>query len=211
MRFKTFLFPLIVLFFTGCASVKTEFIYPEIPDISEPPVTQDYNLSIIKINVSCKQFLFKMNRRIKTMSRKLTTRFFTSKIARYEKQTGKGVMDLLDIGDMEVNKIANIIRLGNTFPKFDNEGNETDEYEEAYKKLDEYLAADPNNSIITAVFDLIDELDTDLKILKSCGLSVEDIKKEFMEKAKQGIDFSKLEKSDENETEHNNIIEMTNV
>jgi hypothetical protein len=145
------------------------------------------------------------------MSRTLTTRFFTSKIARYEKQTGKGVMDLLDIGDMEVNKIANIIRLGNTFPKFDNEGNEIDEYEEAYKKLDEYLAADPNNSIITAFFDLIDELDADLKILKSCGLNVEDIKKEFMEKAKQGIDFSGLEKSDENKTEHNNIIEMTNV
>lgn len=159
------------------------------------------------------------------MSRKLTTRFFTSRIARYEKQTGKGVMDLLDIGNMEVNKIANIIRLGNTFPKFDNEGNETDEYEESYKKLDEYLAADPDNSIITAFFDLIDELDADLKILKSCGLSVEDIKKEFMEKAKQGIDFSGLEKSDENETEpsniieksdeneteHSNIIEMTNV
>ena len=50
MRFKTFLFPLIVLFFTGCASVKTEFIYPEILDISEPPATQDYNLSVIKIN-----------------------------------------------------------------------------------------------------------------------------------------------------------------
>ena len=50
MRFKTFLFPLIVLFFTGCASVKTEFIYPEIPDILEPPATQDYNLSVIKIN-----------------------------------------------------------------------------------------------------------------------------------------------------------------
>ena len=145
------------------------------------------------------------------MSRKLTTRFFTSKIARYEKQTGKGVMDLLDIGDMEVNKIANIIRLGNTFPKVDSEGKEIDEYEESYKKLDEYLAADPNNSIITAFFDLIDELDTDLKILKSCGLSVENIKKEFMEKAKQGIDFSGLEKSDENKTEHNNIIEMTNV
>ena len=125
--------------------------------------------------------------------RQLTTRFFTSKIARYEKQTGKGVMDLLDIGNMEVNKIANIIRLGNTFPKVDSEGKEIDEYEESYKKLDEYLAADPNNSIITAFFDLIDELDTDLKILKSCGLNVEDIKKEFMEKAKQGIDFSELE------------------
>ena len=141
--------------------------------------------------------------------RQLTTRFFTSKIARYEKQTGKGVMDLLDIGNMEVNKIANIIRLGNTFPKFDNEGNETDEYEEAYKKLDEYLAADPNNSIITAFFDLIDELDTDLKILKSCGLSVEDIKKEFMEKAKQGIDFGELETVKKYQESIDNKLEET--
>ena len=141
--------------------------------------------------------------------RVLTTRFFTSKIARYEKQTGKGVMDLLDIGNMEVNKIANIIRLGNTFPKFDDEGNETDEYEEAYKKLDEYLAADPNNSIITAFFDLIDELDTDLKILKSCGLSVEDIKKEFMEKAKQGIDFGELETVKKYQESIDNKLEET--
>lgn len=115
--------------------------------------------------------------------RVLTKRFFTSKIARYEKQTGKGVMDLLDIGNMEVNKIANIIKLGNAF------GPGVDEDEEAYKILDDYLAADPDNSIITAFFDLIDEMDKDLKILRSCGLSVEDIKKEFMEKAKQGIDF----------------------
>lgn len=119
--------------------------------------------------------------------RVLTKRFFTSRIARYEKQTGKGVMDLLDIGNMEVNKIANIVKLGNTF------GPGVDEDEEAYKILDDYLAADPDNSIITAFFDLIDEMDKDLKILKSCGLSVEDIKKEFMEKTKQGIDFGELE------------------
>ena len=141
--------------------------------------------------------------------RVLTTRFFTSKIARYEKQTGKGVMDLLDIGNMEVNKIANIIRLGNTFPKIDSEGKEIDEYEESYKKLDEYLAADPNNSIITAFFDLIGELDTDLKILKSCGLSVEDIKKEFMEKAKQGIDFGELETVKKYQESIDNKLEET--
>ena len=67
--------------------------------------------------------------------RQLTTRFFTSKIARYEKQTGKGVMDLLDIGNMEVNKIANIIRLGNTFPKVDSEG------KQLYSYIDVFQAA----------------------------------------------------------------------
>ena len=144
------------------------------------------------------------------MSRKLTTRFFTSKIARYEKQTGKGVMDLLDIGNMEVNKIARIIILGNTFPKFDNEGNETDEYEEAYKKLDEYLAADPNNSIITAFFDLIDELDTDLKILKSCGISVEDIKKEFKAEVEKKVNNTGLTDPQTlvDKVQENNVVEM---
>ena len=144
------------------------------------------------------------------MSRKLTTRFFTSKIARYEKQTGKGVMDLLDIGNLEVNKIANFIRLGNTFPKFDNEGNETDEYEESYKKLDEYLAADPNNSIITAFFDLLDELDTDLKILKSCGISVEDIKKEFKAEVEKKVNNTGLtdQKALADKVQENNVVEM---
>ena len=144
------------------------------------------------------------------MSRKLTTRFFTSRIARYEKQTGKGVMDLLDIGDMEVNKIANIIRLGNTFPKFDNEGKETDEYEEAYKKLDEYLAADPNNSIITAFFDLIDELDTDLKILKSCGLNVSDIKEQFKAEVEKKVNNTGLTDTQTlvDKVQENNVVEM---
>jgi len=104
----------------------------------------------------------------------LTTKFTTYKLGKYEKATGKGVMDLLDIGNLEVSKIAEIIKLGNTFPKG------CDEDEEAYTKLDNYLAADEEHSIITAFFDLIDELDTDLKILKSCGLRVADIKDQFM-------------------------------
>lgn len=50
MKFKKFLLALIPFIFIGCASVKTEFIYPKIPDIKEPPITQDYNLTVIKIN-----------------------------------------------------------------------------------------------------------------------------------------------------------------
>lgn len=107
--------------------------------------------------------------------RVLTTRFSTYKLGKYEKATGKGVMDLLDIGNLEVSKLAEIIRLGNTFP------NGCDEYEESYKKLDDYLAMDENNSLISALFDLIDDLDKDLKIMKSCGLNVKDLKEQFKE------------------------------
>lgn len=105
--------------------------------------------------------------------RVLTTKFSTYKLGQYEKRTNKGVMDLLDIGNLEVSKLAEIIKLGNTFPKGCNED------EEAYNKLDAYLAMSEDNSIISAFFDLIDELDKDLKIMKSCGLKVSDIKEQF--------------------------------
>lgn len=118
--------------------------------------------------------------------RVLTTRFSTYKLGKYEKATGKGVMDLLDIGNIEVSKLANIIKLGNTFPKG------CDEDEEAYKKLDDYLAMDEDNSLISAFFDLIDELDRDLKILRSCGLKVSDIKEQFKAEVEKKVNNTGL-------------------
>lgn len=50
MKIKKFLLALIPFIFIGCTAVRTEFVYPEIPDIKEPPITQDYNLTVIKIN-----------------------------------------------------------------------------------------------------------------------------------------------------------------
>ena len=131
--------------------------------------------------------------------RVLTTKFSTYKLGKYEKATGKGVMDFLDIGNIEVSKLAEIIKLGNTFPKGCNED------EEAYKKLDDYLAMDENNSIISAFFDLIDDLDKDLKIMKSCGLKVEDIKSQFKNEIENRMtkkeEVEPLEKIETNEAE----------
>lgn len=110
---------------------------------------------------------------------RLTKHFGTYKIAKYEKQSGKSVMDLLDVGNFEVNKIVNLINLGNDYKT----------EEEAYSKLDEYLA-DENNSLISAYFDLLKEMDGDLKILKSCGIKVEDLRAEFSTMSeKMGEDF----------------------
>ena len=139
--------------------------------------------------------------------RMLTTKFSTYKLGKYEKATGKGVMDLLDIGNLEVSKIAEIIKLGNTFPKG------CDEDEEAYKKLDDYLAMDENNSIISAFFDLIDDLDKDLKIMKSCGLKVSDIKEQFKAEVENkvnntGLTDNKALADKAIEVTKNNVIEM---
>lgn len=126
--------------------------------------------------------------------RSLTTKFGTYKIGQYEKKTGKSVMDLLDVGNLEVNKIANIIMLGNPQMK---------EEEEAYQRLDEYLSSDEEHSVVSAFFDLIDELDKDLKIMKSCGLSVDEIKKQFKEEVEKSIDNTGL-------TDTNKLIEKVN-
>lgn len=139
--------------------------------------------------------------------RVLTTKFGTYKLGKYEKATGKGVMDLLDIGNLEVSKIAEIIKLGNTFPKG------ADEDEEAYNKLDAYLTMSEDNSIISAFFDLIDELDKDLKIMKSCGLKVSDIKEQFKAEVENkvnntGLNDPKALADKVNEVTENNVVEM---
>jgi hypothetical protein len=118
--------------------------------------------------------------------RVLTTKFGTYKLGKYEKATGKSVMDLLDIGNLEINKIAEIIKLGNTFPKG------CDEDEEAYKKLDDYLGMSDEHSLISAFFDLIDDLDKDLKIMKSCGLNVSDIKENFKAEIEKRVESTGL-------------------
>lgn len=139
--------------------------------------------------------------------RKLTKYFGTYSLAKYEKATGKGVMDLLDIGNFEVNKIANIIMLGNKDFKSE---------EEAYEALDNYLRAEDDNSLITAYFDLIDELDRDIKLMKSCGIKVADLKAEFNGMAdKMGSKFkeSMAELNDKNDNDgsvkpNGNIVEL---
>ena len=136
--------------------------------------------------------------------RVLTTKFSTYKLGKYEKATGKGVMDLLDIGNLEVSKIAEIIKLGNQFPKG------CDEDEEAYKKLDDYLAMDEDNSIISAFFDLIDDLDKDLKIMRSCGLKVSDIKEQFKAEVDKKVNNIGLTdpKALADKVQENNVVEM---
>lgn len=136
--------------------------------------------------------------------RVLTTKFSTYKLGKYEKATGKGVMDLLDIGNLEVSKIAEIIKLGNQFPKG------CDEDEEAYKKLDDYLAMDEDNSIISAFFDLIDDLDKDLKIMRSCGLKVSDIKEQFKAEVNKKVNNTGLTdpKTLADKVQENNVVEM---
>lgn len=112
----------------------------------------------------------------------LTRKFFSYPLGQYEKNTGKSILDLMDIGNLEVSKLIIIIMLGNMNIK----------EEEAYKLLDEYLAEDEEHSDLTAFLDLISDLDIDRKILKSCGIKAEDLKKQFKDEVEKALNSNKL-------------------
>lgn len=120
--------------------------------------------------------------------RKLTKRFTSYNIAKYEKSTGKSIMDVVDIGNFEVNRIISIIKLGN--PDFKSD-------EDAARALDDYLAGDDDHSLITAFFDLLSELDADIKVFKSSGVDVRQLYNDFIEqtrdKVKNDIDIKKTD------------------
>lgn len=120
--------------------------------------------------------------------RKLTKRFTQYNIAKYEKSTGKSIMDVVDIGNFEVNRIISIIKLGN--PDFKSD-------EDAARALDDYLAGDDDHSLITAFFDLLSELDADIKVFKSSGVDVRQMYDDFIEqtrdKVKNDIDIDKTD------------------
>ena len=120
--------------------------------------------------------------------RKLTKRFTSYNIAKYEKSTGKSIMDVVDIGNFEVNRIISIIKLGN--PDFKSD-------EDAARALDDYLAGDEDHSLITAFFDLLSELDADIKVFKSSGVDVRQLYDDFIEqtrdKVKNDIDIKKTD------------------
>ena len=97
------------------------------------------------------------------MNRVLTSRFGSYRIGQYEKKTGKSILDLISMGNFEVNKLALLVKLGSPEISMDDD-------EKAYEKIDNYLQASENNSLITAFIDVINELNIDMKILGNVKL-----------------------------------------
>ena len=143
------------------------------------------------------------------MNRVLTKKFMSFTVAKWERQHKKGVMDLLDVGEFELNKIANIIVLGNTRGK-----NETEEdvYERAYEKIDSFLEVE-DNSIIDLFMQLMREFDMDFKIFKAMGMSVDDLEEELKSGVKNRVDNVKdniksAEQFDNIEAVGENVIQL---
>lgn len=102
--------------------------------------------------------------------RQLTTYFSSFRIAQYEKKSGKSIIEIFDVGNLEVNKICEIIWLGNAQMK---------EIEEAYQRFDDWLRADEDNSIVSALFVLMEEFDKDVKLFRACGVDISQMIEKF--------------------------------
>lgn len=122
------------------------------------------------------------------MQRKLTKRFTTYSVNQFEKARKCAIVDALDVGNLEVNKITALIQVGN--------GKDFTE-EQACEKLDEYLDADDDRSIISAYIDLLEELDRDLRVLKACGIKIDDLRKQFEDEIKNRTDPKNLPSNEE--------------
>lgn len=117
--------------------------------------------------------------------RVLTTKFLSYPVSKWEKANDKGVLDLLDVGKLELNKMAQVIKLGIT-----KGSKETDEehWMKAYERIDNYLAQE-DKGLVDLFLQVLREYDMDYKILKTSGMNIDDLEKEL--KAEMGKSLNK--------------------
>ena len=133
-------------------------------------------------------------------ARLLTKRFFSYTVGKWEKRNNKGVIDLLDVGKLELNKMAEVITLGITRGK-----NESDEdiTQRAYDAIDNFLDNE-DKGIIDLFLQIIREYDMDFKILKAAGMSIDQLEEDL----KSGLNDS-VSKTKDNAITLNSVKETT--
>lgn len=133
-------------------------------------------------------------------ARLLTKRFFSYTVGKWEKRNNKGVIDLLDVGKLELNKMAEVITLGITRGK-----NESDEdiTQRAYDAIDNFLDNE-DKGIIDLFLQIIREYDMDFKILKAAGMSIDQLEEDL----KSGLNDS-VSKTKDNVITLNSVKETT--
>lgn len=133
-------------------------------------------------------------------ARLLTKRFFSYTVGKWEKKNNKGVIDLLDVGKLELNKMAEVITLGLTRGK-----NESDEdiTQRAYDAIDNFLDNE-DKGIIDLFLQIIREYDMDFKILKAAGMSIDQLEEDL----KSGLNES-VSKTKDNVITLNSVKETT--
>lgn len=133
--------------------------------------------------------------------RKLTKFFGSYSLDQHKAKTGRGLLEVVDVGDLNINYIIDLIMLGNKGMK----------REEACDKLDTYVAASEDNSYVSAYFELLKEYDMDTKLLRASGIKVQDLIDDYNNKLKEEKDVinKRIESSINVETEQEVKTENT--
>lgn len=98
------------------------------------------------------------------MVRKLTTGLCPYRWGKFEKRTNIGALNVLDyLLEFKISNVAEVLYTQNG--QINNE-------EEAYKKIGEYLSID-GNTVMSLVYDLLEEMDPEMGVLSSFGMTVD--------------------------------------
>jgi len=133
-------------------------------------------------------------------------RVFTKKFGAYalqvfEKKTGKTPLDIFDMGNFSMTDMIQVIRVGNGVKGGDFVLSE----EDAGEKIDNFLE-DENNTLIDVYLQLIDEYDRDVKLMRKCGMSVDDIREELNKNIKESTE--KIKEIMDNKNTDNKVTEF---
>lgn len=119
--------------------------------------------------------------------RVLTTKFLSYPVAKWEKESNKGVLDLLDVGKLELNKMAQVIKLG--IPKGAKE-TEEEHWEKSYERMDNFLAQE-DKGLVDLFLQVLREYDMDYKILKTSGMNIDDLEADLKSEMTKSLNKTK--------------------
>lgn len=93
-------------------------------------------------------------------------------ISQCEKKFGKSIMDFIDIGNMEINKMITLVQMGFGWS---NGGFKMSE-EDAADELDQLIS---EQGIVGAYIAILERIDRSLHLFKGTGTSIDDLRKQL--------------------------------
>lgn len=93
-------------------------------------------------------------------------------ISQCEKKFGKSIMDFIDIGNMEINKMITLVQMGFGWA---NGGFKLSE-EDAADELDQLIS---EQGIVGAYISILERIDRSLHLFKGTGTSIDDLRKQL--------------------------------
>lgn len=115
---------------------------------------------------------------------RLTRRFTQFNIVKFEKATGKSLLDLLPRDGFHLYDLVWLLRIGNPDLKTE---------EDACNFIDKYIESNEAVNLLLVFFQVLAELDADTKILKQAGVDVKELYNKFMNEANKNPEVDNVD------------------